>query len=159
MKYSNLFASQVTAEIDAADFDLIEIATAGSPGSNKFGFGWTGPEDFARRTHGGPILNGPYLYGYGLSTCIHNGPVTANRPKLFVRTGDVIKVRNLVERGHLREFYFEATVDSRGYVKFEFVGATESKMGNMREFEVTEVELSKQDYSDYLRGQLNAARP
>ena len=158
MKYSNLFASQVTAEIDAANFDNVEIATAGSPGSNKFGFGWTGPEDFARRVENGPIVNGPYLYGYGIGTCIHNGPIEARRPKIFVRTGDVIKVRNLVARGHLREFYFEATVDSRGYVNFEFVGATESQMGNMRELEIEEKELSKADYRDYLQKDYDAKR-
>lgn len=155
---NNFDKTRVTAEIDSADFDLVEIATKGFSGSDKHGFGWTGPEEFARASHGADATNGPRLYAYGLCTVLHNGPITARRPKIFVRTGDVIKVRNLVARGHLREFYFEATVCSRGYVNFEFVGATESKMGDSRPLEFETKTLTQEEYSVYLQKEFDANR-
>ena len=156
----NTINENVIAEIDAADFSNVEIRTNGSPGSNKFGFGWNAPEDFSRAEHGADATNGPRLYGYGLSTCIHNGAISANVPKLYVRTGDVIKVRNLVARGHLRTFYFVATVCNRGYVNFEFVECTESK-GNVRDrnltFKITT--LSQEEYSAYLKAEFDIKHP
>jgi hypothetical protein len=155
------FNAQTIVEIDAADFDNVEIHTNGGPGSNKFGFGWTSPEDFARREDGGPILSGPYLYGFGLCTSLSNGPITANRPKVFVRTGDVIAVRNLVRRGHLRMFYFEATVCPRGYVSFECVGGAEDNyatLGGGRDLrghplDIKQTEITKDEYLVHLNKQ------
>ncbi len=155
MKYSNaMIKDNTVVEIDARNIGTdalnLEIATKGSPGSNKFGFGFTGPQDFARRECGGPILSGPYLYGFGLCSVIHNGPITGNPTRLFLRTGDIIAVRDLVARGHLRTFYFEATVDGRGYINFECIGAMESK-GQRRDYEidVTLTEIDKDEYSEY----------
>jgi len=155
----------VVVEIDARAIEgasesssYVTIRTNGYAGSNSFAFGFTGPESFARRVSHGPIFNGPYLYGFGLGTCLHNGPIEARPVEIFVRTGDVVRVRDLVARGHLRTFFFVATVDSRGYVNFECVKGLESKMGNVKDLDVTPVEMSKEDYSDYLQKDFDAKR-
>ena len=148
--------ARVIATIDAAGFETnkIEIRTNGGAGANKFAFNWTAPEEFGRREQGGPILSGPYLYGYGLCSVIHNGPVTAAPTVIHLQDGDLIEVRNLVERGHLRTYTFHTEI-KRGYPKFtciegwEYAGANRGKT-NVR---TEPVEISRVEYSEYLRNE------
>ncbi len=153
----------VIAVIDAAAIEgasqsssHVIIRTKGAAGSNRFAFTFRKPEDFGRDECHGPILSGPYLAGFGVGTVLHNGPVTANPIELYVRTGDVVAIRNLVERGHLRTFYFVATVCPRGYVSFECVKGTESKMTTTNTLDITRTEISKDEYSVMLKEEFDA---
>lgn len=147
----------VKAVIDAAAITdpsqsaahIIIRTTGGGAGADRFAFGFTRPEDYSRRVFKGPILSGPYLYGFGVSTCIHNGPVTANAPELHLEDGDIIEIRNLVERGHLRSFRFKLTVN-RGYPKFECIDGRQS-LGHRRniKLDIRCIEISKEEYSEH----------
>ena len=91
------------------------------------------------------------MYAYGLGETLHNGKIKANRPKIVVRDGDIVEVRNLVKRGHRRTLYFFASVDDGGYVKFDLAKAVESKGGSEREITFVSSYLSEEEYRDYLQ--------
>jgi len=154
--------NNVIAEIDAAAIveasqssDHMIIRTNGGPGSNRFALSFTSPEEYCRRVCQGPILSGPYLCGFGIGTTIHNGPITANPVNLFVRTGDVIRIYNLVERGTFRTFDFVANVCPRGYVTFECV---EAKFNGRQKMNVDAHEINKEEYSAILKAEFDAKR-
>lgn len=148
---------RITAQIDAAAINgasesadhIIIRTTGGGAGANRFAFSFRKPEEFGRNESHGPILSGPRLAGFGVGTCIHNGPVSARAPELHLETGDVIRIRNLVERGYLRTFDFRLTVN-RGYPKFECISARRSKMGNASNIDIEVTEITREEYSDYL---------
>ena len=160
----NTSTKNIAVEIDAAAIEdasdsssYLIIRTNGGPGANQFAFSFTKPEDFARRVQNGPVLSGPYLCGFGVASVIHNGPVTANPVAVFLRDGDIVRVRDLVERGHLRYFDFEVTI-KRGYPEFDCVRAFEYPNAGRgtRELSTDPVEISAEEYSALLKAEFDA---
>jgi hypothetical protein len=45
-----------------------------TPNGHRHKIGYVGPRGAARRVQGGEVLPGPYMFAYGLATCISSNP-------------------------------------------------------------------------------------
>src|SRR5690348_1075401 len=72
-----LEASRYEGETDTwrtRDGWVLAIQTRPGRLAGRFKFGFVGPDGACRREHMGPVLPGPYAYGFPLASCIAANP-------------------------------------------------------------------------------------